>query len=279
MTSGKLFLVATPIGNLEDITLRALRILQEVDIIFCEDTKTSVKLINHYQIKKPLQSYYKPKEREKLSLMLSLLKEGKKLALISDAGMPLISDPGQLLVKSVREAGYEIECVPGPSSVLMAIALSGLSTERFIFEGFLPKQKGSLEKRLEEIKDLPHTTVFFVPARDIFKTLGTIKEIMGDRKLCIAKELTKFHEEVIVTTISSFLEEKRVLKGEVTVVVEGAKEKKTTLDIEEIKELLLKEQKSGKTFKDVLKDGKLKMYPKNLVYDLWEEVKDGKGKD
>lgn len=279
MTSGTLFLVGTPIGNLEDITLRALKVLKDVDVIFCEDTKTSIKLLNHYHIKKPLYSYYKPKEKEKISFILSLLNAGKKIALISDAGMPLISDPGLILVKSVREAGYRIESVPGPSSVLTAITLSGLFTDRFIFEGFLPKNKGLMTKRLEEIKDLPHTTIFFVPARDVFKTIEYLKRIFGNRKICIARELTKLYEEVIVTDIDAFLKEKRELKGEISLIVEGMRSKDETINIEEIKEVFLKEQKLRRTFKDILKDDRLKKYPKNLLYDLWEEVKNGKGKD
>jgi len=279
MIKGKLFLVGTPIGNLEDITLRALRVLNEVDLILCEDTKTSIKLLNHYQIKKPLQSYYKPKEKQKLEQILSWLKEGKKIALISDAGMPLISDPGQVLVKAIRKEGFNLECIPGPSSVLTALTLSGFSSERFVFEGFLPKQEKLMIKKVEEIKNLPHTLVFFVPARDISKTLKTFISLLGNRRICIARELTKLYEEVIVTTIEQFLAEERPLKGEITLIVEGSLKGEDRLDIEEVRAFFIEQQEQGKTFKDVMKDDKLKKYSKNLLYDVWEEIKDGKRKD
>jgi len=279
MIKGKLFLVGTPIGNLEDITLRALRVLNEVDLILCEDTKTSIKLLNHYQIKKPLQSYYKPKEKQKVEQILSWLKEGKKIALISDAGMPLISDPGQVLVKAIRKEGFDLECIPGPSSVLTALTLSGFSSERFVFEGFLPKQEKLMIKKVEEIKNLPHTLVFFVPARDISKTLKTFISLLGNRRICIARELTKLYEEVIVTTIEQFLAEERPLKGEITLIVEGSLKGEDRLDIEEVRAFFIEQQEQGKTFKDVMKDDKLKKYSKNLLYDVWEEIKDGKRKD
>lgn len=279
MDKGKLFIVGTPIGNLEDITLRALRVLKDVDIILCEDTKTSIKLLNHYQIKKTLYSYYKPKEKEKLEQVIKWLKEGRKIALISDAGMPLISDPGEMLVKRVREENIKIECVPGPSSILTALSLSGFSSGRFIFEGFLPKQDSLKKRRLEEIKNLPHTSIFFVPSREILKTVFVIKEVFGNRRICIARELTKLFEEVTITDIDVFLREKKGLKGEITLLVEGAKEDLNCFDINEIKAIIEKEQKRGKTFKDFLRDGKIKKVNKNLLYDLWEEIKNGKRKD
>ncbi len=279
MNRGKLFLVGTPIGNLEDITLRALRVLKEVDVILCEDTTRSVKLLNHYDIKKPLQSYYKPKEKEKLNLVLKWLSEGKSLALISDAGMPLISDPGELLVKTVKEAGYDIESVPGPSSVITALSLSGFYTERFIFEGFLPKKTNLKKKRLEEIKELPHTTIFFVPARELHETAMLIKEVFGERRICVARELTKLHQEVITTSVNDLLKEKREFRGEVTLVVEGWKEGQKEIDRESLKAIFKNEMKKGRTFKDLLKDGRIAGISKNYLYDLWEEVKDGEGKD
>jgi len=254
-------------------------VLNEVDLILCEDTKTSIKLLNHYQIKKPLQSYYKPKEKQKVEQILSWLKEGKKIALISDAGMPLISDPGQVLVKAIRKEGFDLECIPGPSSVLTALTLSGFSSERFVFEGFLPKQEKLMIKKVEEIKNLPHTLVFFVPARDISKTLKTFISLLGNRRICIARELTKLYEEVIVTTIEQFLAEERPLKGEITLIVEGSLKGEDRLDIEEVRAFFIEQQEQGKTFKDVMKDDKLKKYSKNLLYDVWEEIKDGKRKD
>lgn len=279
MNKGKLFIVGTPIGNLKDITLRALEVLNSVDLILCEDTKTSIKLLNHYQIKKTLQSYYKPKEKQKLANIISWLKEGKNIALISDAGMPLISDPGELLVKTVREEGFEIECIPGPSSVLTALTLSGFSSARFVFEGFLPKQERLKIKILDEVKTLPHTLVFFVPARDLLKTLQSLRTSLGNRKVCIARELTKLYEEVLITEIDKVLAEKPIFKGEVTLIVEGALNVKDELNIEELRQYFKVQQKKRKTFKDVLKDDKLKHYQKNMLYDIWEEVKDGERKD
>lgn len=279
MTKGKLFIVGTPIGNLKDITLRALEVLNNVDIILCEDTKTSIKLLNHYQIKKPLQSYYKPKEKQKLANIISWLKEGKNIALISDAGMPLISDPGELLVKTVREEGFEIECIPGPSSVLTALTLSGFSSERFVFEGFLPKQERFRTKKLDEIKTLPHTLIFFVPARDLLKTLQSLRTSLGNRKICVARELTKLYEEVLISEIDKLLAEKPSFKGEITLIIEGVLNDNDEPNIEEIRQYFKEQLKQRRTFKDVLKDDKLKNYAKNMLYDIWEEVKDGKRKD
>lgn len=278
MGNGILYLVGTPIGNLEDITLRALKILNHVDMIACEDTTKSIKLLNRYNIKKPLISYYKPKEKEKLTKILELLQEGKNIALISDAGMPLISDPGEMLVRAAREKQIKLESIPGPSSTLVALSLSGFSTERFIFEGFLPKKLTETKKILQELKDLPHTIIFFVPARNIYDALTAIYDIIGNRMVCIARELTKHFEEVIVDSVENLLKDKRTFKGEITLVIEGAKEKKQEIDEDEIVKMLKNEQDKDKTFKDILKENKFKELPKNLLYDLWEETKRWKKK-
>lgn len=189
-----LYIVATPIGNLEDITLRAIRTLKEVDYIAAEDTRHSSILLNKYEIKKPAISFHAFSDNRKLQEILQLLREGKNIALISDAGTPGISDPGYVLVKAAREQGIQVVPIPGPSAVLAALSASGLPTHQFLYLGFLPMKKGR-QTLLESLKTEERTIVFYESPHRLLKTLGELTEKFGDRSLCIARELTKIHEE------------------------------------------------------------------------------------
>lgn len=277
--NGILYVVATPIGNLEDITLRAIRILKEVDEIICEDTKKSRILLEKYGIHKPLFSYYKPKEKEKAEKILKKLEDGKALALITDAGTPLISDPGFILLREIYAKGYKISAIPGPSSVTTALSISGFSADRFIFEGFLPKKKKEQEKRLCEIRDLPHTIVFFIPGRELKEQLKVIYDFLGNRKVCIARELTKYFEEVKIGYIEEILELERDYKGEITLIIEGAKKEVEKNHVENIIGFLEEKLKENLSFKEILKMKELKGIKRNELYKILQEVKYGKRKD
>lgn len=221
---GMLYLVGTPIGNLGDISSRALRVLGEVDFIATEDTRVSVKLLNHYGIKKPLVSYYEHNSRERGREILARLQAGESCALVTDAGMPCISDPGEELVALCAACSVPVTVVPGPSAALSALALSGLPTGRFTFEGFLSVQPGRRRKHLMEIKDEPRTLVFYEAPHKLRATLADLLEALGDRRVALARELTKLHEEVLRLTLSqavSYYEEKAP-RGEYVLVVEGA---------------------------------------------------------
>ncbi len=214
MSSPELFVVATPIGNLEDITLRALRVLREVDFVICEDTRRTGKLLGHYGIKKPLVSYYAPREREKAEGLLKKLLEGKKAALLTDAGTPLISDPGAILIKRAVQEGVKLTPVPGPSALTAALSVSSLPCARFAFWGF-PKRKG--KKELENLRDFPGCLVFFERASRAGKFFKKALEVFGDRDCEIHREITKVHEEVLRGRLSEFLEWQG--KGEVVIII------------------------------------------------------------
>jgi 16S rRNA (cytidine1402-2'-O)-methyltransferase len=193
---GTLYLVATPIGNLEDITLRALRVLGEVDLIACEDTRHTRKLLNHYKISKPLVSYHEHNERERARELIDRLIKGSSVALVSDAGMPLISDPGYCLVTEAAEAGLSVVPIPGPSAIIAALAASALPTSEFVFAGFLPSRRAARKRRLEDFLMTPSTLVFYEAPHRIKECLDDAREILGDREAALARELTKLHEEI-----------------------------------------------------------------------------------
>ncbi len=216
--SGKLFVVATPIGNLEDITFRAIRTLRECNIILCEDTRRAKILLKHYGIEKPLISYFEGNEERRIPEIIKLLKEGKDIALISDAGTPLISDPGYRLVKRCREEGIEVLPVPGPSAAIAALSVSGLETDKFVFLGFPPKRKGKRIKLLQEVKDFEGSLIFYVSPYDINDFLEEALEVLGDRKICVCREMTKMFEEYIYGNLSE-VKDKVKPKGEIVVVI------------------------------------------------------------
>ncbi|NLK28454.1 MAG: 16S rRNA (cytidine(1402)-2'-O)-methyltransferase [Clostridiales bacterium] len=221
--SGILSLCATPIGNLEDITLRVLRTLKEVDLIAAEDTRQSIKLLNHFDIKTPMTSYHEFNKVEKAKYLVGLLQEGKNIALITDAGTPAISDPGEELVRQAYEAGIEVTSLPGACAAITALTLSGLSTRRFCFEAFLPTDKKDRQRILKELENDTRTIILYEAPHRLNKTLKEMKEILGNRKITILKELTKKYETIWQTTISDAITRYQMEepKGEFVLVVEG----------------------------------------------------------
>ncbi|MFQ6082098.1 MAG: 16S rRNA (cytidine(1402)-2'-O)-methyltransferase [Candidatus Aminicenantia bacterium] len=220
---GKLFIVATPIGNLEDITLRALKTLKEVSFIACEDTRHTIKLLNKYNIKKKLISYYQPKEKQKIPLIINFLKKGLDGALVSDAGTPGISDPGYRLIIEAINQNIEIIPIPGPSALIAALSASGLPTDRFLFIGFPPTKKGALEKLLTSLKNEKSTLIFYQSAKRIIPFLEIISQILGNREIVIARELTKVYEEFIRKKVEEIKNDlkNREIKGEIVVLIRG----------------------------------------------------------
>ncbi|MFH1873593.1 MAG: 16S rRNA (cytidine(1402)-2'-O)-methyltransferase [Pseudomonadota bacterium] len=197
MIQGTLYIVATPIGNLEDITLRALRILKEVDLIAAEDTRQTRKLLSHYEIHTPLTSFFKGNEKNKSEKIIQELQSGKNIALVSDAGTPCISDPGYPLLEAAIQAEIKVEPIPGPSALTAALSGAGLPTNQVTFVGFLPDKPGKRRKEIEKLKDLPHTLVFYVSKWKIQAIVAECLEILGNRQACLGRELTKLHEEFI----------------------------------------------------------------------------------
>jgi 16S rRNA (cytidine1402-2'-O)-methyltransferase len=223
--SGRLVLVGTPIGNLEDITRRALRTLEEAEVIACEDTRRARKLLGHYGIRaRELIAYHEANERRKASTLLERIGSGGEVVLISDAGMPGLSDPGFRLVEACAERGYEVVVVPGPTSVVSALALSGLPPGRFVFEGFLPRKASDRRRRIAELKAEARTMVVFESPHRIAESLGDLLEGLGDRPAVVARELTKMHETVHRGGLSHLkqLADEGALRGEIVIVVSGS---------------------------------------------------------
>lgn len=228
--AGKLYLCATPIGNLEDITFRVLRILKEVDLIGAEDTRHSIKLLNHFEIKTPMTSYHEYNKVDKAKYLVNEMLNGKNIALITDAGTPGISDPGEELVRQCIDAGIEVSSVPGPAACITALTMSGQATRRFAFEAFLPSDKKERALVLEELKEETRTMIIYEAPHHLLKTLKELYEVLGDRSITLCKELTKLHEKALKTTISELITEYEVTepKGEHVLVIAGKtfKEKK-----------------------------------------------------
>ncbi len=229
MEKGKLFIISTPIGNLEDITYRAVKTLKEVDIIAAEDTRRTKKLLTHYDIHKQIISYHDHNKITVSKKLLNLLLSNKNVGLVSDAGTPCISDPGFYLVRKVLENNIQLISIPGSSSVLASLVISGLPTDRFVFEGFLPGSKGKKKKKLEELSLEKRTLILFESPYRISSTLQEIFSIFGNRKVVIAREITKFYEEVIRFQLEDVdLTKLKGLKGEITLIVEGRPKKNRT---------------------------------------------------
>lgn len=219
----KLYIVPTPIGNLEDITLRAIRILKESDAILAEDTRKTGILLKHLEIDKPLMAHHKFNEHKSIPSIINRIDSGETIALVSDAGTPGISDPGFLIARACIEAGIEVECLPGATAFIPALVNSGLPNDRFIFEGFLPQKKGR-QKRLTELAQEEKTMVFYESPHRLLKALNQFAEFFGaERKVCVSRELTKMHEENIRGTITEVINyyTKSTIKGEIVIVVEG----------------------------------------------------------
>lgn len=227
---GKLYIVATPIGNLEDITLRALRVLKEVDLIAAEDTRQTLKLLNHYEINKPLISYHRHNEETKSEILIEKLRNGENIALVSDAGTPGICDPGEDVIKKAIEDNIEVIPIPGACAMINALIVSGISTKEFEFLGFLPLNKKLRRQKLKEIENSSKTIIIYEAPHKMKTTLGDLKEILKDRKIVLARELTKIHEEFIRKSIDELLSEIDTIKGEMILIIEGNK-----IDTEECK--------------------------------------------
>lgn len=221
--SGILYLCATPIGNLEDITLRVLRILKEVDLIAAEDTRNSIKLLNHFDIHTPMTSYHEYNKIEKARTLIESLQQGKSIALITDAGTPGISDPGEELVAMCYEAGVEVTSLPGPAACITALTLSGLSTRRFAFEAFLPVDKKERRAVLEELKDETRTIIMYEAPHRLRKTLLELRDVLGNRRITLCRELTKKYETAFQNTLQGLIDfyEENEPKGECVFVIEG----------------------------------------------------------
>lgn len=263
--SGTLYIVGTPIGNLGDVTLRSLETLKSVDIIACEDTRHTLKLLNYYEIKRPLISYYKQKEQEGSEKIISLLQEGKNIALVSDAGMPCISDPGATLVAKARENGIKVSVVPTATAMASAMAISGIEQPVFTFMGFLSEKKKDNEILLNKFKNVPTSLIFYCSPHDINKNLKVFYSVFGDRKVHIIKELTKIHESAIIDNLSTAKVDEP--KGEYVVIIEKGEE------IVEEKpkpyDALLKLIESGEDKKEAIKKiAKMYNLPKNTVYQM-----------
>lgn len=221
--AGTLYLCATPIGNLEDMTFRCIRVLKEVDLIAAEDTRNSIKLLNHFEIKTPMTSYHEYNKIEKGHKLVERLLNGENIAVITDAGTPGISDPGEELVKMCQEAGVTVTAIPGPAACITALTISGLATRRFAFEAFLPTDKKERQMILDELKEETRTMILYEAPHRLVKTLKLLEETLGNRRISICRELTKKHETVFATTIEDALTyyEENNPKGECVMVIEG----------------------------------------------------------
>ena len=270
--SGKLYVCPTPIGNVEDMTYRTVRILNEVDLIAAEDTRHSIKLLNHFEISKPLTSYHEHNKDSKGSYLIDKLLNGEDIALISDAGMPGISDPGEEIIKQAIENNIEIEVLPGASASIIALVGSGLETRKFAFEGFLDRDKRVRRQQLEEVKEERRTIIFYESPHRLKDTLKDMLKILGNRKIAVNRELTKKYQEVIredIETVIEIFNEKEV-KGEFVLIVEGFKgeiTKKNSYDDLNEREYVIALLEEGKNKKEaikiVCKDRKLQ---KDIVY-------------
>ena len=271
-----LYIVSTPIGNLDDITLRSLDILKKSDIILCEDTRRSLKLLNHYKIKKKLFPYHKFNEKKELNKIMKYLNEGKILSLISDAGTPLLSDPGKLLVKECIKDQINIYPVPGPSSITAAMSISGFD-DKFIFYGFLPKKEKELNNELSNLKDSSFSIIFFIPGVKINYYLNFFKKYFSSREILIAREITKIHETFYRDNVDSIQLFNSPLKGELTVVISKKDNKtKPLANDSKIKGQAIKLLKKN-SLKDVVKIiSEKEKVNKKLVYKICLDIKNEK---
>jgi 16S rRNA (cytidine1402-2'-O)-methyltransferase len=269
MEKGKLYICGTPIGNLEDISFRVLKILKKVSVIYAEDTRNTIKLLNYFEIKNRLKSYHKFNEKKAGSEIIKQLASGKEIALVSDAGMPGISDPGADIIKLCIENNIEFEVISGPTAFVIALIQSGFNTEKFSFEGFLDRKKSKCELRLEKIKNENRTLIFYESPHRIKKTLGSMLKVLGDRKISISREITKKFEEVLRTTISESIEyyKDNEPRGEYVIVIEGNKNNEIIEYNMPIREHIMEIMKTGKSKKDAIKEvAKLRKLNKNDIY-------------
>lgn len=265
---GNLYIVATPIGNLEDITLRAIRILKEVDLIAAEDTRHTLKLLNHLEISKPMISYHRHNEGERKDILIKELEAGKQIALVSDAGTPGICDPGEEIIKQCIEKNIKIIPIPGACAMINALIASGVSTKEFYFLGFLPLNKKTRREKLEEIRNSNQTIILYEAPHKLKNTLKDLSDIVENRKMVLARELTKIHEEYIRGTVGELIEKSEDLKGEIVLIIEGRKKKEEN----KLNDLSLEEhygfyKKQGWNKKEIIKKiAKDRNVNKNEIY-------------
>lgn len=273
--SGKLYLVPTPIGNLKDITLRALEVLNSVDLIAAEDTRQSLKLLNHFDIKKSLISYHQHNEQGKSEDLIEILKEGKSIALVTDAGTPGISDPGSVIAVKCIEEGISFEVLPGATAITTALVYSGLDTTKFLFRGFLPRENKDRKPIIEDLKDRTETLIFYEAPHRLLDTLEFLEEHLGDRKISICRELTKLHEEILRLPLSDAVKyyTENSPRGEYVLVVEGKrqedimKEAQARWESLSVEEHIKKYIEDGLSKKDAIKKvAKDRNLPKSEVY-------------
>jgi 16S rRNA (cytidine1402-2'-O)-methyltransferase len=258
---GALYIVATPIGNLEDITLRALRVLKEADLIACEDTRHTAKLLTRYGITTPRKSYHEFNEESRVSGLIRLLREGKNIALVGDAGTPLISDPGYKIVSACRKEGIAVIPVPGASAAIAALAASGLPSDSFFFAGFLPPRAAPRRRRLKELAGIPATLIFYEAPHRLLDSLKDMAAVLGSRRAALAREITKIHEEFLCGTLEEIFDALRArteIRGEITIVIENGEGKGAEADApvfpESVREHLADEiKKSGLPRNEALK--------------------------
>ncbi len=274
-SSPLLYLIATPIGNLSEFTPRAIEVLSSCDFIAAEDTRNSGQLMAHFKISKPFISCHEHNENEASAKIISLLKEGKKVCYMSDAGYPTVSDPGQKLVSHCLEEGIKVSVISGPSAAINALAISGLDTSHFYFEGFLPAKESEKSAELKDLASRKETIIFYESPHRILKTLTSMHKILGDRKATICRELTKAHEEVIRGSLKEFVSlNEASLRGEMVIVVEGCKNLKQELNDQDVLDALQTKLNEGKRAKEAVKEVTEEFsIQKNKVYDLSLQLK------
>ena len=268
-----LFLVATPIGNLNEVSGRTLDTLRNVDVIACEDTRNTLKLLTHFDIHTRMITYHNFNEEESSKGIIKLLEEGNSVALVSDAGYPLISDPGYLLVNEVIDNGFNIVTISGPNAALNALVASGLETNHYLFYGFLNSKTSQAKKELEQLKDFPYTIIFYEAPHRIEKTLKLLYEVFGERKACLARELTKLHEEYHRGKLSELCE-LHDLKGEMVLIVEGFKKEAEEIDLDKLIDEVRQLIESGEKAKQAVNDVSSRYgYSKNVLYNAYIKEK------
>ena len=271
-----LYLVSTPIGNLGDLTLRALEILKNSNLILCEDTRISIKLLNHYNIKTQLISFHKFNERKKTLDIINDLIEGKIISLISDAGTPVISDPGKILVKECISNDIPVTPIPGASSVITALSISGFS-DKFIFYGFLEEKKNKLNKELEFLSKIDCSIVIFIPPRKLIKNLEAVINFFSKREIVLCREMTKIHEEFIRCKVEDLKKIKIYDKGELTIVISQLKEVTNSfVFLTESDKKIIKRMLKNKSIKDIIKKFSNNKIPKKIIYDFCLKLKNDK---
>ena len=271
-----LYLVSTPIGNLGDLTIRALDVLKNSELILCEDTRVSIKLLNHYNIKNQLVAFHKFNEKKKIKEILNHLQGGKIVSLISDAGTPTISDPGKILLKECISNDILITPIPGVSSVITSLSISGFS-DKFIFYGFLEEKKNKLSKDLEFLSKINCSIVIFIPPKKLIKNLETVINFFSKREIVLCREMTKIHEEFIRCKVEDLKKIKIYDKGELTIVISEIKESTSPFGfLAESDKKIIKKMLKNRSIKDIIKEFSIKKIPKKIIYDFCLKLKNEK---